>query len=106
MEVESYEVWYLWDQEDCWYYGGVFIKFVGIQEKEEISSRGWSSELNFLIQKLKVTLWGCYKKRYTCSRCKSKTVLNFSNKFGPFVAIRPDKESRLQRKVVAIAGPK
>ena len=40
MEVESYEVWYLWDQEDCWYYGGVFIKFVGIQEKEEISSRG------------------------------------------------------------------
>ena len=31
--------------------------------------------------------------------------MNFLNKFGPFVAIRRDRESRLQRKVVAIAGP-
>ena len=40
MEVESYEVWYLWDQENCSYYRGVCIKVKEIQEKEEISSRG------------------------------------------------------------------
>ena len=40
MEVESYEVWYLWDQENCSYYRGICIKVVGIREKEKISSRG------------------------------------------------------------------
>ena len=40
MEVEIFDVWYLWDQENCSCYRGVFIKVVGMQEKEERNSRG------------------------------------------------------------------
>ena len=33
MEVEIYEVWYLWDQENCSYSRSVCIKVERIQEK-------------------------------------------------------------------------